>query len=237
MRDGKLPAALAYRMKAKVALARILPDSPRLDTLVNLPKVESWRKEHVLPGTPEFDEREEMFAHLQSDLIGEQPIDYLEFGVFKGDSIRLWSELNAHPGSRFFGFDSFEGLPEDWKRFDDKIAKSHFDLSGTLPDIDDDRVSFVPGWFQDTLPGFLEGFEPRSQLVVHIDADLYSSALYVLTRCEDILTPGTIVLFDEFSSPLNEFAALADYCSAYRRGYDVLASAWTYYAQLAIRML
>lgn len=231
-----MPPALAFRMRSKIAVARLLPDSRRIDTLVNLPKIETWRKEHVPEGTPEFDERAEMFAHLQSEVIGDRPIDYLEFGVYRGESMRLWSDLNTHRDSRFYGFDSFEGLPEDWQRFDDKIAESHFDVDGALPDIEDERVSFVPGWFQDTLPGFLEGFTPRSQLVLHIDADLYSSALYTLTRCDDILVPGSIVLFDEFSSPLNEFAALADYCSAYRRSYDVLASAWTYYAQVAIRM-
>jgi hypothetical protein len=48
--------------------------------------------------------------------------------------------------------------------------------------------------------------------------------------------PGSIVVIDEFSSVLHEFAALRDYCSAYRRRYTVLASAYTYFGHLAIRM-
>ena len=51
---------------------------------------------------------------MQSKVLAEEPIDYLEFGVRYGDSLFKWSGLNAHPDSRFIGFDSFEGIPEDW---------------------------------------------------------------------------------------------------------------------------
>ncbi|KRA38581.1 hypothetical protein ASD81_08180 [Nocardioides sp. Root614] len=226
----------AVRIKSKVAIARVGRDSRRLDTIVNLPKIETWRREHVPDGTPAFAQREEMYDHVHAQLIGDGAIDYLEFGVFEGQSLRHWTQLNQRPESRFYGFDSFEGLPEDWKRFDGQMVKAHFDVDGVLPDIDDERLSFVPGWFQDTVDIFLEKFEPQAQLVLHIDSDLYSSALYVLTRLNALLVPGTIVIFDEFSSVLNEFAALEHYCSAYQREYDVLASAWHYFGHLAIRM-
>ncbi|KAB2812265.1 TylF/MycF/NovP-related O-methyltransferase [Pimelobacter simplex] len=231
-------AMASFRIKSKVAIAKIGVDSRRLDTLVNLPKIETWRREHVPDGTPAFAERTAMYDHVHASLIGDAPIDYLEFGVFQGSSLRHWVEMNQHPESRFFGFDSFEGLPENWKRFDGRMVKAHFDVNGALPDIQDDRLSFVPGWFQETLDLFLEKFDhdPQRQLVVHVDSDLYSSALYVLTRLDALLVPGTIVLFDEFSSVLNEFQALDNYCSAYMREYDVLASAWHYFGHLAIKM-
>lgn len=237
MTNGMQRTMANLRIKSKVAIARLGVDSRRIDTVVNLPKIETWRKEHVPAGTPAFEERTEMYDHVHAQLVGENtPIDYLEFGVFRGDSIRHWSSLNKHEDSRFVGFDSFEGLPEDWKRFDGQMVKAHFDVGGNLPDIVDPRVSFVAGWFQHTVDDFLTDFQPRSQLVVHVDSDLYSSALYVLTRLDSLLVPGTIVVFDEFSSVLNEFAALGDYCAAYQREYEVLASAWHYFGHLAIKM-
>ena len=59
-------------------------------------------------------------------------------------------------------------------------------------------------------------------LIIHMDADLYSSTLFVLTYLSDYL-PGANVIFDEFDSAFDEFRALEDYCSAYRRSYEVLA--------------
>src|SRR6266545_4942707 len=79
------------------------------------------------------------------------PIDYLEFGVYEGVSIRYFAERHRDPESRFVGFDTFSGLPENWREF----GPGHFDVNGRVPSIKDSRVSFVPGLFQDTLPTFL----------------------------------------------------------------------------------
>lgn len=224
------------RTRLKIAAARLGIDNNRADVLFNLAKVETWRKTHVPADAPIFDCRFDMYDHVQREILGEDPIDYLEFGVYQGGSIRHWVGLHPHPNSRFFGFDTFEGLPENWKRIDDNMQRSAFDTGGNTPEVDDGRVTFVKGLFQRTLSGFLVSFEPRSRLVVHCDADLYSSTLYTLSKCDDVLVPGSIVIFDEFSSVLNEFAALADYCSAYRREYDVLAATSEYFAQIVIRM-
>ena len=45
----------------------------------------------------------------------DAPIDYLEFGVWKGDSMRVWLRLSQDSGSQSYGCDSFEVLPEAWK--------------------------------------------------------------------------------------------------------------------------
>lgn len=224
------------RTRLKAAVAKIGVDNTRIDVLYNLAKVETWRREHVPPNCPLFDTRTELHDYVQRKVLGDGPIDYLEFGVYEGGSIRQWLDRNTDQGSRFVGFDTFEGLPEDWRRINGDMSRAAFDTGGAPPDIADDRVSFVAGLFQDTLGPFLSSYEPRSRLVLHCDADLYSSTLFALSKCDEILTPGSVVIFDEFSSVLNEFAALADYCSAYRRSYDVLAATAEYFAQVAIRM-
>ena len=55
-----------------------------------------------------------MYGYLQQTVLKDAPIDYLEFGVADGASLRSWCALNQRPESRFFGFDTFTGLPEDW---------------------------------------------------------------------------------------------------------------------------
>lgn len=223
------------RWRVQSAVARWGVDSRKLETLQQLPRVGTWARERGADDRPGFATREEMYAHL-ADTYLTGPVDYLEFGVHKGKSIREWSRLVTDPDARFVGFDSFEGLPEHWEQVVRRVDADVFDVGGRTPEIDDPRVSFQVGWFQDTLPAFLEKFEPQRQLIVHCDADIYSSTLFVLTQCDRILQPGTIVVFDEFASVLNEFSALADYCSAYRRDYEVLAHASYFYGHLAIRM-
>lgn len=91
--------------------------------------------------------REDLYRHMSDTLLdgSKKAFDYFEFGVFEGASIRQWCALNQNAGSRFFGFDSFEGLPEDWHSGKRKGA---FNRGGKSREIADPRVSFVAGWFQ-----------------------------------------------------------------------------------------
>jgi O-methyltransferase len=174
---------------------------------------------------PRFDTREEMYAHLNRTFFddGKSAIDYLEFGVFEGRSQRTWSQLNTSPETRFFGFDSFEGLPEDWSA-EKPMPKGSFATSGKTPDISDPRVRFVVGWFQQSLPAFIKSYEPKNPALIHIDSDLYSSSLFCLTSLNHLMPSGTIIIFDEFYDVLHEYRALNDYAGAYMRKYRIVAA-------------
>jgi O-methyltransferase len=166
-------------------------------------------------GVKEFATREQMYEFLNPQV----PVSYLEFGVWHGDSLRMWTQLNRRAESRFYGFDSFEGLPEDWHHsFGVVTDTKRFDVNGQMPSIADDRVGFVKGWFQHTLGNFLSSTELRHPIIVHNDSDLHSSTQYVLSRLDEILRPGDIIIFDEYSSPLNEFLAWEEYKRAFMRG-------------------
>jgi len=160
-----------------------------------------------------FPDRVSLYRWL-SDYLRDEPIDFLEFGVADGASIKVWCSLNSHPGSRFFGFDTFEGLPEDWTS---AKPKGTFSNNGKAPEIADARVTFVKGLFQSTLYPFLDHFIPRGRLVVHIDCDLYSGALFCLSVLNQVMKPGSLLLFDEFYDLQNEFAAFKDYVRSFYR--------------------
>jgi hypothetical protein len=125
--------------------------------------------------------------------IAQKPVLFLEFGVFKGYTMSQWSVLLKNPESRFVGFDSFEGLPEDWAA---DYPKGTFTVHGTIPEISDKRVTLVKGWFDNTVPTY--EFIERDHLVVHLDADLYSSTILVLRALKSRINIGTTLIFGDF---------------------------------------
>jgi O-methyltransferase len=165
---------------------------------------------------PSMRDREEMFEIAFNSGPTSGPITYLEFGVYTGESIMKWARLSTNRESRFFGFDSFEGLPEEWNH---EKPKGYFSVSGKIPVTNDNRITFVPGWFEETVPAFFKTFTPKGRLVVHFDADLYSSTLLPLIYLDPFFEKGTLLLFDEFYDRDNEYKALIDYGKVKRRRY------------------
>ena len=96
------------------------------------------------------------------------------------------------------------------------IKKNAFDLGGRIPFVRDKRINLFKGLFEDTLSEFLRAYNRKNTLVVHIDADLYSSALFVLVSLHSYFRNGDIIIFDDFQDPLGEFRAFSDYCQAFR---------------------
>jgi len=166
-----------------------------------------------------------MFRSVHDRVIRDRAIDYLEFGVFRGDSIRQWVSLNRHKDSRFIGFDSFEGLPEDWRAGQ---GKGHFDVHGFIPQIIDPRVTLIKGWFENTIPPFAHDFSARNRLILHIDSDLYASAMLSLVHFAPHMSTGTILIFDEFYDRENEFKALVDWQRIFKKKFQIIAEMENY---------
>ncbi len=137
-----------------------------------------------------------------------EPVCFLEFGVFKGDSLLHWTGLLKDTATELHGFDSFEGLPESWGL---AVKKGHFDLSGILPQFYDTRVRLHKGWFSETLPKFLAERPLSTNLVIHLDADLYSSTAFVLNALRASIRPGAILIFDEFWDREHELKAFSEF--------------------------
>ena len=146
-----------------------------------------------------------------SDAVGAENIgDYLEFGVYQGNSMMAMQEAVRKAGLdrvRFFGFDSFEGLPSDaewdgpWSegefRSDIELTRKRLTEGG----VDWERTELIKGFFQDTLtpelPGNL-GIERASLIMV--DADLYTSSRDALAFCEPLIRDTAVIFFDDWNS-------------------------------------
>ncbi len=176
----------------------------RLNGAMNYVNGGRWLRSRGFDTGPRLRSREEVFDAL-ARCVGNRQVLYLEFGVFQGASITYWSELLRHPQAILHGFDSFEGLPASWTG----ESRGHFSTGGAVPEIADPRVTFFPGWFEDTVPQYEP--PPHEQLVLNIDSDLYSSAALVLRSLEHLIVPGSFLYFDEFSDRVHELQAFTEF--------------------------
>jgi len=212
-----------------VNYGRYMQYSATIDRINRRPLLHAFAEKNA--NVPSFSSREAMWSFIADRCAGT--IDYLEFGVHRGHSILHFAGQNKSVDSRFFGFDCFTGLPEDWNG---DYRRGHFDTGGRMPETTDCRVKFVIGLFQETLPKFISEFKPDNRVIVHLDCDLYSSALYCLTRLDAVLPKRTILIFDEFGEVLHEFRAASDYLSSYRREVEVICSHDNFYT-IAVELL
>lgn len=140
----------------------------------------------------------EAFARVREQNV---PGDYLEFGVFRGQSFIMAYRLGRDLNMRFYAFDSFEGLPRDealWRQGEFRADAKYFLRSVRKAGVDLGRVVLVPGFYDSITLGTLPDLERAA--IVHIDCDLYSSARDVLRLIERVIGKGTILIFDDWFS-------------------------------------
>ena len=157
------------------------------------------------------DKRFGLYNYLIKNYIKEAPINYLEFGVANGGSFYWWLKNHSNPSSKFSGFDTFTGLPEDYGPF----KKGEMSNGNEVLKTADYRASFYQGLFQQTLPGFLKTFNNEALTIIHMDADLYTATLFTLTSFAPFLKKGDIIIFDEFCVPTHEFLAVKNFTESY----------------------
>jgi hypothetical protein len=138
-----------------------------------------------------FQSKKELYDLLLEKVAGVNGL-LLECGVYKADTLNYFAARSQ--ARTWHGFDSFEGLPEDWGG--GEKGKGAFSLGGHLPAVKA-NVQLHPGWFEHTVVPFLQA-QKQSVAFVHLDADLYSSTKTVLEAISPYLQPGTLLLFDEY---------------------------------------
>ena len=122
----------------------------------------------------------------------------------------------------FHGFDSFEGLPEEWENQGTK--KGGLSARGKIPFVP--GAKFHKGWFKDTIPEFIKDYD-KPCAFLHIDCDIYSSTVDILENLSDKIIPGTVILFDEFTGydawQIHEYKAFVEFVEKYDVEYKWIA--------------
>ena len=117
----------------------------------------------------------------------------LEFGVYKGGMINY--QAKRFPRLDFIGFDSFEGLQEQWSGM---APEKTFDLGGKLPSVRS-NVVLVKGWFAESgLRWKAQNPASGTPLLVHVDCDTYAATVDVLEFCADYVEHGLVLHFDDY---------------------------------------
>lgn len=140
--------------------------------------------------------------------------DYLEFGVFKGYSLWKAQEIAEQKGGyfsnmRFFGFDSFQGLPEI--KGVDETQKDVFyqgqyqcDKQSVVQNLDQKGIDWkktflIEGFFNKSLTKNTKShYKIAEAAIALIDCDIYASTVDVLNFLSDILINNTILIFDDW---------------------------------------
>ena len=180
--------------------------------------------------TPTFQNNLELLSFALKNVTVDG--QYLEFGVYQGRSINhIAKEIKE---KSIVGFDSFEGLPEDWRS---EFERGHFAVE-KLPEVEQ-NVTLVKGFFCDTLPDFVK---EHNEIVafMHIDSDLYSSAMDIFRSFRELIVSGTIIVFDEFFNypdwKNGEYKALMEFVKTTDVKFEYIGYVETH-EQVAIRII
>jgi len=155
---------------------------------------------------------------------------FCEFGVYSGSTINF---IASRVPKTVYGFDSFEGLPEDWQP---GVEKGTFRMKA-LPHVRK-NVKLIKGWFNESVPTFaLE--HPGDCSFLHIDCDLYSSTKTVFEVFGNRIVKGSVLVFDEFFNypgwKKGEFLAFQEFVSARQLKFEYLGYVMTN-EQVAVRI-
>ena len=154
---------------------------------------------------------------------------FYEFGVWRGEAFKHLIKTFK----KGYGFDTFEGLPEDWHN--EKAGT--YSSEGNIPNVAGGE--FIVGKFEDTLPEFFATKRAMAS-IINFDADLYSSTICALNFSKPVIDEHTILIFDEFIINKNweedEFKALEEFCYNNHFKYEVLAISF-FTKQAAVRLI
>jgi O-methyltransferase len=201
--------------------------------------------------------RERMYAMFQATrhlVEADVPGDIVECGVWRGGSAMMSALTLLSLGDRdrkLWLYDTFEGMPEpgapdvglrgedahaEWKRNQrgdinewcfaplDEV-RANMVATGLPPE----RLELVQGKVEDTIPGHT----PGNISLLRLDTDWYESTYHELVHLFPLLSPGGVVILDDYG----QWAGVRDAVDRYldEQGTHLLLSRVDYAGRMAIK--
>lgn len=175
-------------------------------------------------------EVEVILGELQRTLDAQVPGDVVEFGCFEGTTSVHLARFLMPTNKQLFLYDSFEGLP-DKTMLDESPAGQQFKTGELLASkkqlITNLKRTGAPmprikkAWFSDLTPNDV----PTAISFAFLDGDYYESVRQPLLLIEDRLSPGAIIVIDDYANEALPGAAKAvdEWCAA--RGLACMVTA------------
>ena len=179
---------------------------------------ETWDQYNGLILGPDIERIRKMLVRY--DLFRQSlcvPGDIVECGVFKGVGAMYWAKLLAiyAPGSRkrVIGFDTFSEFANSMLDYEREAAEG-FTSEASFVGIDpseiiskasaaglDGRLELIVGDVAETALTYAQDNKGFRVSLLHLDLDTYSGTKAVLEALYDRVTPGGIIVCDEYGSP------------------------------------
>ncbi|MEC8372239.1 MAG: TylF/MycF/NovP-related O-methyltransferase [Pseudomonadota bacterium] len=179
---------------------------------------ETWDQYNGLMLGPDIERIRKMLVRY--DLFRQSlcvPGDIVECGVFKGVGAMYWAKLLAiyAPGSRkrVIGFDTFSEFANSMLDYEREAAEGFtseasfvgIDPSGIISKASaaglDGRLELIVGDVAETALKYAQDNKGFRVSLLHLDLDTYLGTKAILEALYDRVTPGGIIVCDEYGSP------------------------------------
>ena len=191
-----------FREFLMVSICKVLVRSKNLRRLVmdfsSLINYLNW-VESTFPGAKFFGTRKNLLRQISKSQ-GSDICLVIELGVARGALTKWGLKTFRNPNLSWVGFDTFTGLPTDWKRNGDVyLAQGAFSTEGKVPQILDNRLSFVVGDVTTTCKQITELLQDRKggKILFIFDLDLLEPSISAWKAISPHLRPGDFLYFDQ----------------------------------------
>lgn len=182
-----------------------------------------------------------LFAHYELFRIGlDVPGDIVECGVFKGCSLANLASMrglfSSAEAKRIIGFDTFSAFPET-ALAEDKALREVFiaDAGASSIAVEQlrtmlaakgvgDNVELVAGDICETVPAYVAGRPDFRISYLHLDVDIYEPSVVVLERLWPRLSPGGVLVLDDYGMFHGETRAVDEYFAGMKT--DIRTFSW-----------